>query len=44
MFNQYVNLLCLILQGSDQASKKKVKKKTKAKAEDEETSQNTDET
>ncbi|KAK2903580.1 hypothetical protein Q8A67_008293 [Cirrhinus molitorella] len=32
------------LGGSDQAAKKKVKKKTKAKAEDEETSQNTDET
>lgn len=32
------------LGGSDQAAQKKVKKKTKAKAEDEETSQNTDET
>ncbi|XP_077077596.1 islet cell autoantigen 1 [Siphateles boraxobius] len=32
------------LGGSDQASKKKVKKKTKPKAEDEESSQNTDET
>ncbi|XP_042629117.1 islet cell autoantigen 1-like isoform X2 [Cyprinus carpio] len=33
-----------VLGGSDQAAQKKVKKKTKAKAEDEETSQNTDET
>uniref|UniRef100_A0A8C1WV15 Islet cell autoantigen 1 n=1 Tax=Cyprinus carpio TaxID=7962 RepID=A0A8C1WV15_CYPCA len=32
------------LGGSDQAAQKKVKKKTKAKAEDEETSQNTEET
>ncbi len=42
---KHVQQICfLILQGSDQAAKKKVKKKTKAKAEDEETSQNTDET